>query len=102
MYQLSRWHKLGLVYIKPELSCREDKGHHIKFDLLKLARDPLKVVGGSPRDLLKILPNGSPVNVTIKSCQCPGKAVFVDGLAVPCLTWMLQCVLGLCHDHLHG
>ena len=30
-------------------------------DPLKLPRDPLEVVAGSPREPLKILPNGSPV-----------------------------------------
>ena len=33
---------------------------HVRFDHLKLLRDPLKVVAGSPRDLLKTLTNGSP------------------------------------------
>ena len=32
---------------------------HIRLDPLKLARDPLKFVAGSPRHLLKILANGS-------------------------------------------
>ena len=32
----------------------------IRLDPLKLARDPLKVVAGSPRNLLKVLANGSP------------------------------------------
>ena len=32
---------------------------HIRLDLLKRARDPLKFVAGSPRHLLKILANGS-------------------------------------------
>ena len=33
---------------------------HIRLDPLKLARDPLKVVAGSPMDLLIILADGSP------------------------------------------
>ena len=33
-------------------------------DPLKLPRDPLEVVAGSPREPLKILPNGSPVLFT--------------------------------------
>ena len=33
---------------------------HMRLDPLKLLRDPLKVVAGSPRDLLEILTNGSP------------------------------------------
>ena len=32
----------------------------IRLDPLKLLGDPMKVVEGSPRDLLKILANGSP------------------------------------------
>ena len=32
----------------------------IRLDPLKLARDPLKVVAGCSKDLLKILANGSP------------------------------------------
>ena len=32
---------------------------HIRLDPLKSHRDPLKVVAGSPWDLLKILANGS-------------------------------------------
>ena len=36
---------------------------HIRPDPLKLHRDPLKVVAGSPRDL-KILTNGSPGSLT--------------------------------------
>ena len=59
VYQLSSWHKLDPVCIKSELSCRRDKGHHMQGRIL-LARDPLKVLAGSPRDLLKILANGSP------------------------------------------
>ena len=34
----------------------------IRLDSLKLARDSLKVVAGSPRDLLKILANRSPAD----------------------------------------
>ena len=34
-----------------------------RLNPLKLPRDPLKVVAGSPRNLLKILANGSPVSV---------------------------------------
>ena len=34
---------------------------HIRLDTLKLARDPVKVVARGPKDLLKILANGSPV-----------------------------------------
>ena len=37
----------------------------IRLDSLKLARDSLKVVAGSPRDLLKILANGSPINTIV-------------------------------------
>ena len=32
----------------------------MRLDPLKLLRDPLKVIAGSPRDLLEILTNGSP------------------------------------------
>ena len=42
-----------------------------RLDPLKLPRDPLKVVAGSPRNLLKILANGSPVSVTM-SFDCKG------------------------------
>ena len=72
MYQLSSWHKLDLVCIKPERSCRKGRRasyamqntsaqllFRIRLDPLKLARDPLQVAAGSPRDLLKILANGS-------------------------------------------
>ena len=30
MYQQSSWHNLDPVCIKPELSCRQDKGHRIQ------------------------------------------------------------------------
>ena len=45
MYPLSSWCKLDPV--------------HIRFDHLKLPRDPLKVEAGCPMDLLKIIASGS-------------------------------------------
>ena len=39
---------------------------HIRFDPLKLPRNALKVVTGSPRELLKILINESPDNLFVR------------------------------------
>ena len=73
MYQLSSWHNLDPVCVKPELSCRRAYAMQnssaqllfhiiIRLDPLKLAMDPLKFVAGSPRDHLKVkvLANRSP------------------------------------------
>jgi len=43
----------------------------IRLDPLKLPGDPLKVVAGSPRDLLKILANGRPGSIIIITSYKP-------------------------------
>ena len=51
----------GIHYIYAKQNTSAQLPVHTRLDPLKLARDPLNVVAGSPTDLLKILASGSPV-----------------------------------------
>ena len=59
---------MGIIYAKQ--STYALLPFHIRLDPLKLPRDPLKGLAGSPRDLLKILTNRSPDNALSVSQHC--------------------------------
>ena len=80
--------------VKPELSCRRNKGHHnmqsriqlpfrIRLDPLKLPKDPLKVVAGSPKNSLKY----SLMGALLLSLSHPRVPNSREWMNMPALFW---------------
>ena len=61
--ELQQEQRASIIYAKQDTSAQLPV--YTRLDPLELARDPLKVVAGRPRDILEILTSGSPVTVCI-------------------------------------
>ena len=61
--ELQQGQRASIIYAKQDTSAQLPV--YTRLDPLELARDPLKVVAGRPRDILEILTSGSPVTVCI-------------------------------------